>query len=142
MTSAGSVAPDERMRLFLALRLPDDALDEIVAWQAPAFAGADVRIVPREHLHATLAFLGSRPADELPECPIDMDITLAAPALFDIEFEVRITDRHPAQLINRAFREGRPAEIRVQNDTGCIDDPAERRFERLAKAARHFSRVV
>jgi RNA 2',3'-cyclic 3'-phosphodiesterase len=66
MSFPGSLAPDERLRLFLALRLPDDALDEIVAWQGPAFAGAPVRVVPREHLHATLAFLGLRPAAELP----------------------------------------------------------------------------
>jgi 2'-5' RNA ligase len=64
MTSAGSVAPDERLRLFLALRLPDAALDEIVAWQAASLHG-DLRIVPRENLHCTLAFLGQRPAGEL-----------------------------------------------------------------------------
>jgi len=66
MTSAGSVAPDERLRLFLALRLPDQALDELVAWQAASLPER-VRVVPREHLHATLVFLGSRPAAELEE---------------------------------------------------------------------------
>jgi 2'-5' RNA ligase len=65
MTSAGSVARDERLRLFLALRLPEDALDEIVAWQAESLHG-DLRVVPRENLHVTLAFLGHRPAEELP----------------------------------------------------------------------------
>jgi 2'-5' RNA ligase len=65
MTSAGSVARDERLRLFLALRLPEDALDEIVAWQAESLHG-DLRVVPRENLHVTLAFLGHRPAGELP----------------------------------------------------------------------------
>ncbi|HEY3542233.1 MAG TPA: 2'-5' RNA ligase family protein [Gaiellaceae bacterium] len=66
MTSGGSVAGDERLRLFLALQLPERWLDAIVAWQARAFAGARVRVVPREHLHMTLVFLGSRPARELP----------------------------------------------------------------------------
>src|SRR5436305_14117216 len=66
MTSRTSVEGDERLRLFLALRLPERWLDEIVAWQARAFARADVRLVPREHLHVTLVFLGSRPAGELP----------------------------------------------------------------------------
>lgn len=64
MTSPGSVGGDERLRLFCALRLPDDVLDEIVAWQHEHLR--DGRIVPREHLHLTLAFLGSRPAGELP----------------------------------------------------------------------------
>ncbi|HEY2355777.1 MAG TPA: RNA 2',3'-cyclic phosphodiesterase [Gaiellaceae bacterium] len=54
----------ERLRLFLALRLPDDVLDEIEGWQA-AQLPRDVRAVARENLHVTLAFLGSRPADEV-----------------------------------------------------------------------------
>ena len=55
---------DERKRLFLALRLPGDALDEIERWQADQLP-RDVRAVSRDHLHVTLAFLGSRPADEI-----------------------------------------------------------------------------
>jgi 2'-5' RNA ligase len=66
MTPAGSVGGDERLRLFLALRLPDDWLDDLARWQAALFAGTRVRSVPRDHLHCTLAFLGSRPAGELP----------------------------------------------------------------------------
>jgi len=63
MTSSASVSGDERLRLFLALRIPDDVLDEIERWQREELVG--VRIVPREHLHVTLAFLGHRPAGEL-----------------------------------------------------------------------------
>jgi 2'-5' RNA ligase len=57
------VGGDERLRLFLALRLPDDVLDEIEGWQHARLP--NVRVVPREHLHVTLAFLGHRPAGEL-----------------------------------------------------------------------------
>ena len=64
MTSPDSVAGDERLRLFLALRLPGDVLDAIEAWQAACLRGAG-RAVPREHLHVTLAFLGHRPAGEV-----------------------------------------------------------------------------
>jgi 2'-5' RNA ligase len=66
MTSRDSVAGDERLRLFLALRLPERWLDAIAAWQAGVFDGRRVRVVPREHLHVTLVFLGSTPADEVP----------------------------------------------------------------------------
>jgi hypothetical protein len=66
MTSRDSVGGDERLRLFLALRLPGGWLDAIAAWQARAFQGRPVRVVPREHLHVTLVFLGSRPAGEAP----------------------------------------------------------------------------
>ena len=63
MTSPASVSGDERLRLFLALRVPDDVLDEIERWQRGQLP--DVRLVRREHLHVTLAFLGRRPAGEL-----------------------------------------------------------------------------
>ena len=58
-----SVSGDERLRLFLALRIPDDVLDEIERWQREQLAA--VRTVPREHLHVTLAFLGHRPAGDV-----------------------------------------------------------------------------
>ena len=63
MTSAASVSGDERLRLFLALRLPGEVLDEVEFWQRAYLR--DVRVVPREHLHITLVFLGRRPSGEL-----------------------------------------------------------------------------
>jgi len=58
------VGGDERLRLFLGLGLPDAALDTLAAWQQEHLSG--VRLIPREQLHVTLAFLGHRPAAELP----------------------------------------------------------------------------
>jgi 2'-5' RNA ligase len=58
-----SVEGRERLRLFCALRLPEGALDTLSEWQARELP--DGRIVPRDHLHLTLAFLGHRPAGEL-----------------------------------------------------------------------------
>ena len=63
MNLPASVAGRERLRLFCALRLPDAALDALSDWQARELR--DGRLVPREHLHLTLAFLGHRPAGEL-----------------------------------------------------------------------------
>jgi 2'-5' RNA ligase len=57
------VSADERLRLFLALRLPDDVLDEVERWQGAQLQ--NVRAVRREHLHVTLAFLGARPSGDL-----------------------------------------------------------------------------
>ncbi len=60
------VESGERLRLFLALPLPSDARERLVAWQAAAFDGVpDVRVVPPENLHITLVFLGERPVEEL-----------------------------------------------------------------------------
>ena len=64
MTGAGSVAGRERVRLFCALTLPDEALDALVAWQQDALR-CDARAPGRDHLHITLAFLGHRPASDL-----------------------------------------------------------------------------
>jgi len=57
------VTADERLRLFCGLRLPDEILDALVPWQERHLSGG--RIVPRDHLHVTTAFLGSTPAAEV-----------------------------------------------------------------------------
>ena len=62
MTSAASVARDERLRLFCALRLPDDIVAALVPWQRRELRG---RVVEPGNLHITLAFLGSRPHSDL-----------------------------------------------------------------------------
>lgn len=68
MTSPGSVTGDERLRLFLALQLPDHVVETLVDWQTRHLRG---RIVPPHNLHVTLAFLGSRPARDLePVCAV------------------------------------------------------------------------
>jgi len=64
VTAAATVGGDGRLRLFLALNLPEPVLDALEAWAAVALAGAG-RLLPRDHLHITLAFLGNRPAGDL-----------------------------------------------------------------------------
>ena len=56
----------ERLRLFVALLLPDEAITSLVQWQAAELAGRPgLRIVPAENLHVTVAFLGGRPAGDV-----------------------------------------------------------------------------
>ena len=57
------MAGDERLRLFLGYRLPGDAVGTLAEWQERELRG---RVVPAANLHVTLAFLGGRPATELP----------------------------------------------------------------------------
>jgi 2'-5' RNA ligase len=78
------VASDDRLRLFCALRLPEETVDALVRWQQcelrddldgsrreagegdAARREVAIRLVPPPNLHVTLAFLGPRPAGELP----------------------------------------------------------------------------
>jgi RNA 2',3'-cyclic 3'-phosphodiesterase len=98
------VTADERLRLFLGLRLPDDVLDAIAAWQA-GHLRSGVRVVPREHLHITLAFLGHRPAGELAAIVTALRAS-AAEARDDV------------QLAAARYRETRAVSMLVLDDLG------------------------
>jgi 2'-5' RNA ligase len=91
MNSSGTVERGERLRLFCALTLPEAVLDQLVAWQEKELAGPDrtsgARIVPRSNLHATVAFLGSRPAGEAEA--IGRELAAAAAAAGPITLELR-----------------------------------------------------
>ena len=118
MTSPGSVVARERLRLFCALRLPDSVLDRLERWQREQLR--DGRIVTRGNLHITLAFLGTRRADELPG--IAAALTDASRTAGEIE------------LSARGYRETRSVGMLV------LDDPtkeavrlAERLFDGLER---------
>lgn len=66
--STPSAPADEKARLFVALELPDDVREVLVGWRSRALSGVSgLRMVRPEDLHATLCFLGSRPAREIDE---------------------------------------------------------------------------
>lgn len=67
MTEAlGAPDPEERVRLFVALELPEDVRDALARWQARAVQGvAGARAIAREDLHVTLCFLGWRRQREI-----------------------------------------------------------------------------
>jgi RNA 2',3'-cyclic 3'-phosphodiesterase len=57
---------DERVRLFVALELPEEARDALVRWRSRLRGEArDLRLIAREDLHATLCFLGWRSSREI-----------------------------------------------------------------------------
>jgi 2'-5' RNA ligase len=65
MSRPARVGGDENVRLFCGLRLPGDAADAIVEWQHAQLERG--RVVPRENLHFTLAFLGRQPRSRIDE---------------------------------------------------------------------------
>jgi RNA 2',3'-cyclic 3'-phosphodiesterase len=100
-----SVGGRERLRLFCGLRLPDETVEELSRWQAEAFGEAGgVRVLGREQLHVTLAFLGSRPAGELEA--IATELRAAALAA------------EPATLTVKGYRETRSVGMLVLDDEG------------------------
>jgi 2'-5' RNA ligase len=113
------VSGDERLRLFLALCLPDEVLDDVERWQQEHLR--DVRVVPREHLHITLAFLGHRPRGELES--IVGELRAAAVAAGEI------------RLAPGRYRETRSAGMLVLEDEGghaaLFAGDVQERLERL-----------
>jgi 2'-5' RNA ligase len=103
VTGAASVGGRERLRLFCALRLPGTAIEELSRWQADVFGGAGgVRVLGREQLHVTLAFLGSRPAGELEAIAVELRAAARA--------------AEPATLTISRYRETRSVGMLVCND--------------------------
>jgi len=119
MKSRASVEPDEKLRLFCALRLPDGILDAVVRWQHEHVTAG--RVVPRENLHLTLAFLGWTPARAVDGIVADLrDATAAA---------------EPIELEPVRYREGRSVGMLVLSDAGGrgarLADDLHGRLERL-----------
>jgi 2'-5' RNA ligase len=122
MTSPATVEGSERRRLFCALTLPDPVLDRLVEWQIRELDRATdrARIVPRQNLHVTVAFLGSRPATEA--APIASELAAAAAGAGPIRFRVQ------------RYRETRSVGMVVLEDVGGHAGPlALELFDRLER---------
>jgi RNA 2',3'-cyclic 3'-phosphodiesterase len=75
-------ATDERARLFVALELPASARDILARWRSSVLREISMlRPVPVEHLHATLCFLGSRPASQIEEIAAACGVVAGEPVL-------------------------------------------------------------
>ena len=117
MNTAGSVGSGDSVRLFCALTLPEHVLDRLVAWQALLPPGR-FRLVPRDNLHITLAFLGSRPAGDVD--PIRT------------ELEAAVAGAPPIVLRERRYRETRNVGMLVFDDgDGAAGEVARGLHERL-----------
>ena len=120
MNLPASVEGRERLRLFCALRLPDAAIDVLSEWQAATLHGG--RVVPPEHLHLTLAFLGHRPAAELDQITAALRETAAT--------------AEPIRFLPERYRETRSVAMLVLNDlTGAASRLADALFVRLEEAS-------
>jgi RNA 2',3'-cyclic 3'-phosphodiesterase len=75
-------SPGERARLFVALELPASARDILARWRGATLREIPaLRPVPVEHLHATLCFLGSRPASQIDEIAAACGVVAGEPVV-------------------------------------------------------------
>ncbi len=81
MSAGATVEADERLRLFLALELSDDVVDALARWGKRHLAGG--RLV--SSFHVTLAFLGSRPREELDPIRDALRVEARATTPFSLE---------------------------------------------------------
>ncbi len=88
-----------RARLFVALDLPDDVRDGIVAWGKEALADPALRPVAPESLHITLAFLGYKPEKEIERIATAVEES-AGPAPW---VELRDPEQRPPRGRGRLF---------------------------------------
>lgn len=119
MNSGATVGGYERLRLFVGLPLPAEARTRIGEWQRRALPDLpDVRAVPEENLHVTVAFLGSTPAgavDSLVSALREAALGMSAPTLTPSSYR----ETKSVAMIVLADAAGRAASL------------AERVFERL-----------
>jgi 2'-5' RNA ligase len=111
-------APSSRppsARLFVALELPGDARERIVAWQHSVFGRhAALRLVRPEALHVTLVFLGHHPeeqVDAIAAAALSRVAALPAPLLDPVKV-VGVPPRRPRLFaVDLADEGGRAAAV-------------------------------
>jgi 2'-5' RNA ligase len=87
-----------RVRLFVALELPEAIRQGIGAWGQEALADPALRPVPTENLHVTLAFLGSRPEQDVERVAAAIEQSLAPAPLVELLPAVARPPRDRARL--------------------------------------------
>jgi 2'-5' RNA ligase len=95
------VSAGERVRLFVALELPEEVRSSLIEWRAAAISELDgVRGIPPQSLHVTLCFLGWREATEIE--PIARACEMACSEHAELALElgaaVWLPRRHPRVL--------------------------------------------
>jgi 2'-5' RNA ligase len=115
------------MRLFVAVDIPDEILDRVCD-AAKSLEGPNVKIIPRENLHVTLAFLGEMKQEDAENALAGMkfengDIALKGAGVFPNPEFVRIAwvgvegdgMKRNANIMIKAFRieEGREAKLHL-----------------------------
>jgi 2'-5' RNA ligase len=108
-----TVESDERIRLFVALEVPDDVVVELVRWGKRHLA----RGRPVESFHITLAFLGAQPRSAVAAITAILSREAAATKRFVLE-PLRYRETRAVGMLVLADPSGRATSLanRVQRD--------------------------
>jgi 2'-5' RNA ligase len=111
VTARATVEGDERIRLFLALEVPDDAASELRRWGKRQLGGGRVL----ESFHVTLAFLGGQSRSRLPRVVELLCREAATTEPFSLEL-VRYRETRSVGMLVLADPSGRATQLadRVQ----------------------------
>lgn len=84
-----------RVRLFVALDLPEEVRTGIVSWGRRGLADPALRPLPAESLHITLAFLGWRAEKEIERIAAVVAESVAPAPSIELREAVPLPPRHP-----------------------------------------------
>lgn len=113
MTARGTVADDDRIRLFLALEVPEDISTELARWGRRHLTRGRVP----ESFHVTLAFLGAQPRSAL--APIAKLLCSEAAATEPLELGVvRYRETRSVGMLVLADPSGRATSLAERVHTG------------------------
>jgi 2'-5' RNA ligase len=97
--SKGPETKSERVRMFVAVDLPEMVREDIAGWGETALADPALKRVPAESLHATLAFLGDRPAADVERIAGAMEEAADRPVLMELGGPVGRPSRGRPRLV-------------------------------------------
>jgi 2'-5' RNA ligase len=101
-----------RARLFVALDLPEDVREGIVAWSREALADPALRPLSPASLHITLAFLGWLPEKEVPRLTRIIEASAAPAPRLELEDPVPRPERGRPRLF--ALPAASPGTVELQ----------------------------
>jgi len=115
---AETVDRTSRVRLFLALDLPDSLRDGLGSWSARELVDPALRPVPVGNLHITLAFLGQRPRRDVERVATVVEGVEAPAPEIELLDPVGRPERGRARLY--AVPAASPAAVRMQSELSEI----------------------
>jgi 2'-5' RNA ligase len=113
VTSGATVEGSDRIRLFVALEVPDDVVVDLVRWGKRHLG----RGRPVESFHITLAFLGAQPRSAVPAIAAILSREAAATERFELE-PLRYRETRSVGMLVLADPSGKATSLAIRVQRG------------------------